>query len=135
MGYNASRLGHLVGPFTTAAAVQSGGAGTGAGEITTPRIDGFVVGIYVQYVGSPPSGTTDVTIKTEGTAPAPPTYNILVLTDAATDGWFFPQIQICNTAGSAISGEYTPIPVADTINIAMAGANTGDQAKVWLLMG
>ena len=123
----------LVGPFSSGAAV--GSAGSATANLDTPtRIDGRLVGIYVLYNDSPPAGTTDVTIKTVGTTPAPPTYDLLVLTDAATDGWFYPQVQIDDTAGAPIADEYTPQLVHDYLNIAIAGANAADSVTVWLII-
>ena len=123
----------LVGPISSDAAAGSAGSAT-ANADSDIRIIGRLVGIYVQYLDSPPAGTTDVTIKTVGSSPAPPTYNLLVLTNAATDGWFYPQVQIDDIAGSAISDEYTPQLVHDYINVAIAQANAADSVNVWLLI-
>lgn len=123
----------LVGPISSGAAAGSAGVAT-ANADSDIRIIGRLVGIYVEYLDSPPAGTTDVTIKTIGTSPAPPTYNLLVLTNAATDGWFYPQVQIDDTTGSPIAAEYTPQLVHDYINVAIAGANAADSVNIWLLM-
>lgn len=123
----------LAGPFNSGAG--TGGAGVATANADSPqRLHGKVVGIYVKYNDSPPAGTTDVVIKSKGTSPAPPTYNLLVLTDAATDGWFYPQVQIHDTAGSAIAAEYTPQLIHDLINVSIAQANDGDSVDVWLLI-
>lgn len=123
----------LAGPYSTAA--STGGAGASTANIDTPvPLRGRVTGIYIKYNDTPPAGTTDVTIKTKGTSPRPPTYNLLVVSNSATDGWFWPQVQICTTAGAAIAGEYTPILVDDYLNIAIAQANDGDSVTVWLLI-
>ena len=123
----------LVGPFSSGIAV--GSAGVAVANADTPiRLDGRVVAIYVLYNDSPPAGTTDVTIKSVGLTPAPPTYNLLVLTNAVTDGWFYPQVQIDDTAGSPIASEYTPQMIHDYVNIAIAGANAADSVTVWLLL-
>ena len=123
----------LVGPISSGAAAGSAGSAT-ANADSDIRIIGRLVGIYVQYLDSPPAGTTDVTIKTVGSSPAPPTYNLLVLTNAATDGWFYPQVQIDDTAGAPIAAEYTPQLVHDYINVAIAQANAADSVNVWLLI-
>lgn len=122
----------LIGPLSSGVAAGSAGSATNNADTST-RVVGKVVGIYVDYLDSPPA-TTDVTIKTKGTSPAAPTYNLLVLTNANTDGWFYPQVQIHDTAGSAIAGEYTPQLVHDYLNIAIAQANAGDSVNVWLLV-
>lgn len=123
----------LVGPINSG--VAAGGAGTATANASTSHIvSGRVVGIYVKYNDSPPAATTDVTVKTLGTSPAPPTYNLLVLTDGATDGWKYPQVQIHDTTGSAIAAEYTPLLVHDLVNVTIAQANNGDSVDVWLLV-
>lgn len=123
----------LIGPISTPA--STGGAGTLAANVDTPvAVRGRVSGIYIQYNDAPPAATTDVTIKTKGASPEPPTYDVLKVSNAATDGWFWPQVQICDTAGAAIAGEYTPVIVHDYLNIAIAQANDGDSVTVWLLV-
>jgi len=122
----------LVGALNSGVAV--GGAGVATANAHSPtRIYGKVMGVYVKYNDSPPA-TTDITIKTLGTAPYAPTYNLLVLTDANTSGWFYPRAQVHTTAGAAIAGEYTPLMVADYLNIVIAQANAGDSVDVWLLI-
>jgi hypothetical protein len=123
----------LIGPINSGVAVGNNGQAT-ANADTTIRVIGKVFGIYVKYNDSPPAGTTDVVVKTKGTSPAPPTYNLLTLTNAATDGWFYPQAQIHTVVGAAIDGEYTPLLVHDYLNVAIAGANAGDSVDVWLLV-
>lgn len=123
----------LVGPLNSGAAAGSAGSAT-ANADSPVRLVGKLVGIYVKYNDSPPAATTDVTIATKGTSPAPPTYNLLALANAATDGWFYPQVQIDDTAGSAISGEYTPQLIHDYVNVKIAQANAADNVDVWLLI-
>lgn len=122
----------LVGPYSTPA--STGGAGLSTGNIDTGYLRGQLVGVYIKYNDAPPAGTTDVTIKTKGTDPRAPSYNLLVITNAATDGWFYPQVQVHTTAGAAIANNYTPQVVDDIINIAIAQANDGDSVTVWFLV-
>lgn len=122
----------LVGPINTGKAVGADGAATIHAASPSP-IRGKVEAIYVKYNGDKPA-TTDLTIKTVGTAPNAPTYNMLVLTDANTDGWFYPRAQVHTTAGAAIAGEYTPLYVHDCIDVAIAQANTDDSVDVWMLV-
>jgi hypothetical protein len=123
---------HLAGPFNSGAAVGNNGLAT-ANADTTHRLAGKVIGIYVKYNDAPPA-TTDVTIKTVGTSPEPPTYNLLVLTDANTSGWFYPQAQIHTVAGALIAGEYTPLLIDDYVNVLIDGANAADNVDVWLML-
>ena len=122
----------LAGPFSTGAAVGSAGAAT-ANADSDIRLTGRVIGIYVQYDDSPPA-TTDVIIKTVGTSPAPPTYNFLSLTNANTDGWFYPQEQIHTTTGTPVAAEYTPLLVDDYLNASIAQANAGDSVTYWVML-
>jgi hypothetical protein len=123
----------LYGPLNTGQ--TTGGVGTStANASSTVVLHGRVQGIYIKYNGSPPAGTTDVTVKTVGTSPAPPSYNLLVVTDAATDAWFYPRVQVHDTAGSAIAAEYTPLLVHDLINVTIAQANDADSADIWILL-
>jgi hypothetical protein len=122
----------LAGPFNSGAAVGNDGQATA--NIDTPhRLCGRVAAIYVKYNDSPPA-TTDVVIKTKGTAPAPPSYNLLALTDAAASGWFYPQAQIHSVVGAAIADEYTSLLIDDVINIEIDQANANDNVDVWLLL-
>lgn len=122
----------VFGPINSGSA--TGGAGTAtANTSTATRVIGRVIGVYVKYNDSPPA-TTDVIVKTVGTAPASPTYNLLSLSNANTSGWFYPQVQIHDTSGSAIAGEYEPQLVYDQINVSIAQANDNDSIDVWLLL-
>ena len=123
----------LYGPLNTGQ--TTGGAGTSTANASSSHpLTGRVQAIYVKYNGSPPGATTDVTVKTVGTSPAPPTYNLLVLANAATDGWFYPRVQVDDTAGSAIAAEYTPQLIYDYLNVTIAQANDADSADVWILL-
>jgi hypothetical protein len=119
----------IVGPFNSG--VASGSSGSATANADTPIvITGLITGAYVRYNDSPPAGTTDVTIKTKGTNA--PSYNILVLTNAATDGLFIPRKQAVDPTGAAITGANEVIPVDDYLNIAIAQANANDSVDVWL---
>lgn len=123
----------VIGPLETP--VATGGAGAATGTITTPvPVRGYIMGVYVQYIDSPPAGTTDVTVETAGThAPA---QTVLAIVNGATDGWRYPQtIAHLNTSGAAIADLYSSgVPVDDFIKVTMAQANDNDQVKVWLLV-
>lgn len=121
----------LVGPFNSGTAAGSAGSAT-ANQDTPIVVEGLVVGIYIRYNDSPPAGTTDVTIKTKGSNP--PSYNLLVLTNAATDGYFPVRKQAVDPTGTAITGVYDLLFVHDVLNIAIAQANAGDSVDVWLFV-
>jgi len=123
----------LFGPIITAAC--TGADGSGAATITTDSIvTGWVDAIYVDYVGDDPN-TTDVTIKTEGTSPRVPSYNLLVATNLATATLYIPRtVSHLATTGVAGTTYDQRLPVDDKIVVTVAQANTGDVIKVWLLL-
>ena len=123
---------NFLGPFNSGAAAGSAGSALASAN-TSHVVRGYIVGVYVKYNDSPPA-TTDVTISTQGTSPAPPTYNILVLTNNATNGWYYPRMQVHDTAGAALSGVYDFIPVHDILTVAIAQANAADNVDVWLML-
>jgi len=109
--------------------IEVTGAGGGAGLATafntsdTP-IDGIIRAVYLEYVDSPPAGTTDVTIEEAFNSPAIP---VLSVPNAATDDWFYPMAQAQNRAGAAdITNQGVPIVIADYIKVTIAQANSGD---------
>lgn len=126
----------VVGPFQTSPA--TGGAGTATGTVTsTQKITGIIKAVYLQYLDSPPAGTTDVTIATQGSASgAPPAETILAIADAATSGWFYPKTAShLNTTGAALASEYSNgVPVDDLVVFTIAQANNDDYIKVWLMV-
>lgn len=123
----------MIGPINSGAAAGSAGSATATGT-TTHIVSGKVAGVYVRYNDSPPAGTTDATIRTQGTSPACPTYNILALTNAATDGLFLPRKLTDNQAGAAGTDAFSPLPVHDYIEVVIAGANASDSIDVWLFL-
>jgi len=131
MSYNESIT--VYGPFNSGESTGGAGVST-ANSTSTTIIDGVIVGVYVKYNGSPPAGTTDATIATAGSAGAAPAYNILVLTDAATDGTFYPRVNAHNTSGTAQTTVWEYIPIHDQVKVTIAGANDADSIDVWLLV-
>lgn len=94
----------------------AGGAGAATATAKTIKVvEGRIIAVHLAYQGSPPA-TTDVTIEEAGTDPAIP---ILTVTDASTDGWFYPDAQTVGT-------QFTPVYVADHVSVTIAQANDGD---------
>lgn len=116
--------------------VASGGAGTATATVTsTSPIVGTVQSVYVKYNDSPPAGTTDVTLATQGTSSgAPPAMTILGITNAATDGWFQPRVPMHTTAGAVIADTYDWPVVHDYLTLTIAQANDGDSVEVWVIL-
>ncbi len=117
--------------------VAAGGAGVATNNATMADVIlGKLYALYVKYNHSPPAGTTDVTIATAG-AGSFPALTILTLTNAATDGWFYPRTLVHDNAGSALTGTQggdRALPViADKLKVTIAGANDADSVDVYFL--
>jgi len=92
-----------------------------------------MLGIAVRYNDTPPT-TTDVIIKTKGSAS--PSITFLTLTNKNTDGWFFPRVIPDDLLGVDLAALAIaePIPFDDIINVSIAQANDGDSVDVWFLV-
>lgn len=125
----------LYGPINSGTA--AGGNGVATNFNTSPtRVTGRVLAVAIKYNDSPPAGTTDVTVKTQGTASgAPVTYDIVKISNAATNGIFHLAPAAVNQAGSVITSTYVGVLVDDYVTVLIEGANDGDSADVWLFMG
>lgn len=123
----------LAGPFSSG--VTTGGAGVSTNNQTSTAIlDGLVAAIYVKYNDSPPAGTADVTVATLGTSPNAPALTLLSVSNAATDGWFFPRaVEHLNSDGTALTS-HTYLPIMDKVKVTLAQANDGDSVDVWLVL-
>ncbi len=127
----------LVGPLYSGAAVGADGAAT-ATSTTAVVHCGLVHAVYVQYLDSPPAGTTDVTVETAGGAH--PAQTVLGIVNAATSGWFYPRVPTVSTAGAAAlyaaggAAVNDRAAIADRVKVTVAQANAGDGVNVWLLM-
>lgn len=120
----------LFGPINSGSAAGGAGVAT-ANDTSTINVNGAVFAVYIKYNDSPPA-TTDVTIATEGTSPKPPALTLLTVSDAATDGYFYPRIEMQDNTGSGVSAYDLPV-IADKIKVTIAQANNGDSVDVWLL--
>ena len=119
-------------------AINSGSAAGIAGSATANAnsdviLKGRVMAIYVKYNDTPPA-TTDVTIRTVGTSPSAPSYNLLKLTDVTADGWKYPTDSAHTVNGEIIVDAYVEQVVADYVNVLIEGANAGDSVDVWILL-
>lgn len=126
---------NIVGPYNSGVAAGSAGAATANTDYST-KVNGKVTAVYIDYKGTVPPATIDVTITTKGTAPSAPPLTILKATNINTDGWFFPRGQVhLNTSGAAISAMYNDgMPINDSLNILIAEADADNNVDVWLLV-
>jgi hypothetical protein len=128
----------LFGPLNSGAAVGADGAAISTGT-SSHRIKGEVLEVYVKYNDSPPAGTTDVIVSTQGTAPALPALALLTLTNAATNGYFRPRGPVHSLTGAALTYDSTepvttPVAIDDFITVTIDDANAGDNVDVWLML-
>lgn len=126
----------LLGPFNSGAAVGAAGVAT-ANQNTPGPVFGELIAVAVKYNDSPPAGTTDVVIKTAGGSAAnkyPPAQDILTITNAAADGWFYPTDEVVSQAAAAVTGVQSRLALSDFVNVKIDGANAGDSVDVWLLV-
>lgn len=94
------------------ATTGSAGSATGSTNAGIPGGYGQVVSVSLDYSGSAPA-TTDVTIKSNGET-------ILTVSNNKTDGVYYPRAAVCDSAGSAISGEYTTPTVSRDVTVEVA---------------
>lgn len=121
----------VYGPISTG--LSTGGAGSSTATTDSGQvIRGFVVGFYIQYNDSPPAATTDVTIATKGATGILPVYNLLVMTNAATSGYFATQVETRKSTDGTASGQYAYPYIEDKISVTIAQANDGDSVTVWV---
>ncbi len=117
--------------FDTGAA--SGGAGVATATSAAKPIRGMIRSIDLKYLDSPPAGTTDVTVRTKGHS-GQTVANILVVTNAATNGRFYPTHLLHDAAGAVETDPTVAegFPVDDSVEVIIAQANDGDSAIVTL---
>ncbi len=126
---------NLVGPFNSGAAVGSAGVATANADFNT-KLSGMVKAVYIDYKGTVPPATIDVTITTKGTSPSAPPLTILKAVNINTDGWFFPRTPVhLHTTGVAIANVYSEgIPINDSLNVLIAEADSDNNVDVWLMV-
>jgi hypothetical protein len=109
--------------ITISATGATGGAGVATATARTGQmVKGTIRAVHLAYLDSPPAGTTDVTLEGSTTPKIP----VLTITNAATDGWFFPMNQADNTAGADITNQGSPVAVEDYLDLTIAQANNAD---------
>jgi len=112
--------------------VTSGGAGVAAGTAdSTVLVVGELVGVYLKYNSQP--ATTDVTLKTKGASS--PSYNLLVVTNGNTSGYFAPRAKPVDNANGAITNAHDRFPVSDFLTLSVAqGDNGAPGVEAWALI-
>lgn len=95
----------------------SAGSATGSGSLSLPA--GDIDWVYIDYHASAPA-TTDVTLAYADT---PPGGNILVRSNSATDGLFFPRSGAHTAAAAAITDSHVPFPAGEPVTVSVAQAD------------
>lgn len=103
----------------------TGTAGSATGSRTTGVVNGRILAVHLGYTGQP--ATTDVSVATTYA----PTRNILTISNANTDAWFYPRVVMTNTSGAAITFDGTQpifgeIPVNDEIVVTVSQGDPGN---------
>jgi hypothetical protein len=105
----------------------AGAAGSASGSaVSDYPLYGKVVAVHVDYTDQP--NTADVTI-TAGV----PAQTLLTVTNANTDGWFYPRVQTDTDAGAAISGGYDLAGIAGYVTVSVAQGDAGSVACTLLI--
>lgn len=116
--------------WSTGVAVGSDGVATA--NANSPHLGGKVMAVYVAYLDSPPSGTTDFTLVDTND---PASENIVTLANGATDQKIYPRRITEKNDGTDVlytSGEevHEPYVVHGPLTATIAQANAGDSVTV-----
>lgn len=102
------------------AVTVAGNAGSASGSAKSGKpVSGILLGVYVDYVSQP--ATCDVTIATESA----PVKTLLTLTNANTDGWFYPRYLAHGSTGTVSTTDLVYHPVNDYVVVTVAQGDAG----------
>jgi hypothetical protein len=120
--------------INTGAAAGSAGSATATGY--SAPIAGEVLAVYIDYLDSPPAGTTDVTLSDESD---PASEAIISISNAATDVKIYPRRVTELNDGTDVTHDgtnevYAPYVVHGRLELTIAQANANDYiiATVWI---
>jgi hypothetical protein len=111
--------------------LTSGGAGASTATGYSQQVSGNIIAVYIAYGGSPPAGTTDVTLQDDED---PASENIINKANSATAAKHYPLRLAQDNTGSNLTAIYTPYAVHGRLKLTIAQANDDDWAvaTVWL---
>ena len=115
--------------FTFDTGLTTGGAGVSTATSPPQTINGRITAIALTYDGSPPAGTTDVVVRVKAHG-SQPVQTLLTVTNAATDGWFYPTAAMTGGAAGDLQGG---IPVAGEVEVVISQANDNDGVRAVVL--
>ena len=110
---------------------STGGAGVSTATADSDIvINGIITAVYLEYTGSPPAATTDLTIVEANNDPA---MTILTITNGATDGWYAPVHAAVDVDDGVATGNGMVVSVNDYITATIAQANDDDGVIVTIV--
>ena len=109
------------------ATTGAAGAAVGSGS-TDAYVRGRILAVHLDYASSI-SSTTDITISQ-----STPPLDVLILTNNATDGWYYPAVEWHSSAGAGLS-TYGQVYVADLLTITATQTTSGTAATVTIYWG
>ena len=99
-------------------------------SLDTSIVGGRIAGIGVKY---DTAGSVDLAISTKGNIG--PAVDILTVSSANTDGWFYPVPSLVHANDSAITDQYGfAFPVYDNLTLALTGGAGGDSVEIVFLL-
>jgi len=110
--------------FSTGPAVGANGSATATAY--SPHVSGQVLAAKVEYVDTPPAGTTLFDLYDENL----PDESIVDLGPAATDLVIYPRRLAQDSADNDLTGWYTPYVVHGRLVATIAEANANDSVTV-----
>lgn len=110
----------------------TGSNGSAAGSATSHILTGRLIAVYIDYTNQP--STTDVTIATVNA----PVRTLLTITDANTDAWFYPRVQVHGVTGTALTMDGTrlltdTLPLNDYVGVTVAQGDSAKTVDVYLI--
>ena len=111
--------------------LTTGGAGASTATAYSQHVSGNIIAVQITYGGSPPAGTTDVTLSDESD---PAAENVINKANTATNAKHHPLRLAQDNTGADLTVIYTPYAVHGRLKLTIAQANDDDYAvaTVWL---
>ena len=109
----------------TVTVTGTAGSATGSGATTVP-VYGKLYAVHLDYIDQ--AATCDVTVTTGS-----PAQTLLTVTNANTDAWFYPRVQVDSDAGAPIADEYDVAPVSGYVTVSVAQSNAGSVVATLLI--
>lgn len=116
-------------------AVAAGANGSATVTTTSKQaIVGRVLAVGVNFRGTTPPATTDVTVRTANLNQGLPKVSLLALVNATADVWRQVYVLVDDVAGTDIAATYTQVVIADQVEVLLAEADAGTISDVVLVV-